>query len=62
MCYKCFSEFTNGTFWHNPIVLGWEKLCLLLDYDGTLAPHGSHPDFTILPQNTREVQLADKFN
>ena len=19
--------------------LGWEKLCLLLDYDGTLAPH-----------------------
>jgi len=36
-------------------VPGWEKLCLLLDYDGTLAPHGSHPDFTILPQNTREV-------
>ncbi len=22
--------------------LGWEKLCLLLDYDGTLAPHGSY--------------------
>ena len=43
-------------------VLGWEKLCLLLDYDGTLAPHGSHPDFTILPQNTREVQLADELN
>ena len=21
---------------------GWEKLCLLLDYDGTLAPHGSY--------------------
>jgi len=34
---------------------GWEKLCLLLDYDGTLAPHGSHPDLTILPQKTKEV-------
>ena len=22
--------------------LGWEKLCLLLDYDGTLTPHGSY--------------------
>ena len=22
--------------------LGWEKLCLLLDYDGTLAPDGSY--------------------
>ena len=35
--------------------LGWEKLCLLLDYDGTLAPHGSHPDLTILPKQTKEV-------
>ena len=26
---------------------GWSKLCLLLDYDGTLAPHGSHPDLTV---------------
>ena len=34
---------------------GWEKLCLLLDYDGTLAPHGSHPDLTILPKQTKEV-------
>jgi len=40
---------------------GWERLCLLLDYDGTLAPHGSHPDLTVLPQATREVleRLAD---
>merc|ERR1712183_201436 len=40
---------------------GWSKLCLLLDYDGTLAPHGSHPDLTILPQATKEVlqRLAD---
>jgi len=40
---------------------GWSKLCLLLDYDGTLAPHGSHPDLTVLPQATKEVlqRLAD---
>ena len=29
---------------------GWSSLCLLLDYDGTLAPHGSHPDLTVLPK------------
>jgi len=34
---------------------GWEKICLLLDYDGTLAPHGSHPDLTVLPAATKEV-------
>ena len=33
----------------------WSHLCLLLDYDGTLAPHGSHPDLTILPRETKEV-------
>ena len=40
---------------------GWSSLCLLLDYDGTLAPHGSHPDLTVLPQQTRAVlqRLAD---
>ena len=40
---------------------GWSKLCLLLDYDGTLAPHGSHPDLTVLPPATKEVlqRLAD---
>jgi len=40
---------------------GWSKLCLLLDYDGTLAPHGSHPDLTVLPDKTRDVlqRLAD---
>ena len=34
---------------------GWSKLCLLLDYDGTLAPHGSHPDLTV--RDRREVHL-----
>jgi len=29
------------------------RLCLLLDYDGTLAPHGSHPDLTVLPPPTQ---------
>ena len=40
---------------------GWSKLCLLLDYDGTLAPHGSHPDLTVLPAATKDVleRLAD---
>ena len=40
---------------------GWTKLCLLLDYDGTLAPHGSHPDLTVLPSETRATlqRLAD---
>merc|ERR1711936_168664 len=40
---------------------GWSRLCLLLDYDGTLAPHGAHPDLTVLPPATKEVlqRLAD---
>ena len=38
-------------YMHEP---DWSKLCLLLDYDGTLAPHGSHPDLTILPEKTRQ--------
>ena len=33
----------------------WSHLCLLLDYDGTLAPHGSHPNLTVLPRETKEV-------
>jgi len=36
-------------------VPGWDRLCLLLDYDGTLAPHGAHPDLTILPLPTKQV-------
>jgi hypothetical protein len=36
---------------------GWSKLCLLLDYDGTLAPHGKHPDLTILPTDTQQVSF-----
>ena len=34
---------------------GWKHLCLLLDYDGTLAPIASHPDLTVLPDETRAV-------
>ena len=37
---------------------GWSRLCLLLDYDGTLAPHGAHPDLTVLPPATKEVPLS----
>ena len=33
----------------------WKRLCLLLDYDGTLAPVASHPDLTILPDETKAV-------
>ena len=36
----------------------WSHLCLLLDYDGTLAPHGSHPDLTIMPRETKEVATS----
>ncbi|RZF33427.1 hypothetical protein LSTR_LSTR009618 [Laodelphax striatellus] len=31
------------------------KLALLLDYDGTLAPIAPHPDLAILPQETKHV-------
>ena len=34
---------------------GWKRLCLLLDYDGTLAPIASHPDLTVLPEETKAV-------
>merc|ERR1719348_761258 len=39
----------------------WSKVCLLLDYDGTPPPHGSHPDLTVLPPATKQVlqRLAD---
>jgi len=44
--------YLSGTF---------SRVCLLLDYDGTLAPHGSHPDLTVLPPPTKQVlqRLAD---
>ena len=32
-----------------------EKLALLLDYDGTLAPLAPHPDLAILPNETRRI-------
>jgi len=31
------------------------KLALLLDYDGTLAPLAPHPDLAILPLETKSV-------
>lgn len=31
------------------------KLALLLDYDGTLAPLALHPDLAILPAETKSV-------
>ena len=34
----------------------WKRLCLLLDYDGTLAPcHPKHPSLTVLPDETKAV-------
>ena len=33
----------------------WRRLCLLLDYDGTLAPIASHPDLTVLPDETKQI-------
>lgn len=32
-----------------------QKLALLLDYDGTLAPIAPHPDLAILPPETKKV-------
>lgn len=32
-----------------------QKVALLLDYDGTLAPIAPHPDLAILPQETKNV-------
>jgi len=32
-----------------------EKLALLLDYDGTLAPLAPHPDLAILPNETKRI-------
>ena len=32
-----------------------EKLALLLDYDGTLAPLAPHPDLAIIPNETKRI-------
>lgn len=32
-----------------------DKLALLLDYDGTLAPIAPHPDLAVIPQETKKV-------
>lgn len=32
-----------------------EKLAILLDYDGTLAPIAPHPDMAIIPNETKRV-------
>lgn len=34
---------------------GGEKLAILLDYDGTLAPIAPHPDMAIIPNETKRV-------
>ena len=49
---KYMLSFLTGKYLATP---GWSRLCLLLDYDGTLAPHGAHPDLTVLPPATKEV-------
>lgn len=33
----------------------YQKLALLLDYDGTLAPIAPHPDLATMPQETKNV-------
>ena len=52
---KYLKYFFTGKYLATP---GWSRLCLLLDYDGTLAPHGAHPDLTVLPPATKEVSIA----
>ena len=34
---------------------GGDKLAILLDYDGTLAPIAPHPDMAIIPNETKRV-------
>ena len=51
---KYLKYFLTGKYLATP---GWSRLCLLLDYDGTLAPHGAHPDLTVLPPATKEVSI-----
>jgi trehalose 6-phosphate synthase/phosphatase len=34
---------------------GGDKLVILLDYDGTLAPIAPHPDMAIIPNETKRV-------
>ena len=38
-----------------PYVGKENKLTLLLDYDGTLAPIKPHPDLAVIPPETKEV-------
>ena len=38
-----------------PYIDNAEKLVLLLDYDGTLAPIAPHPDMAIIPNETKRV-------
>ena len=38
-----------------PHIDNTEKLVLLLDYDGTLAPIAPHPDMAIIPNETKRV-------
>jgi len=45
--------FTLETFYR--YIGQTDKLALLLDYDGTLAPIAPHPDLAILPLETKSV-------
>ena len=54
MVIEDFDSMLKKYIERNP---GWKRICLLLDYDGTLAPCGPHPDLTILPDETKEVLI-----
>ena len=53
--FKCTLQIFNDDADLSKYVGNAEKLALLLDYDGTLAPPAKHPDLAILPNETRRI-------